>query len=117
MKGHTATLPNGEAVIYIDRKRWFWVMSLLYPLQPFVGIALHSTTGNELWLLLPLLLNYGFGSILDALLGVDRNNPPEEVVMKLDRDRYYRWLTFAVVPIHYFTLIGCAWYAATEPGL
>jgi alkane 1-monooxygenase len=115
MKGYTATLPNGEAIIYVDRKRWLWFMSLLYPLQPFIGIALHSTTGNELWLLLPLLLNYGFGSILDALLGVDQNNPPEEVVMQLDQDPYYRWLTFAVVPIHYITLIGCAWYAATAP--
>jgi len=115
MKGYSATLPNGEAIIYIDRKRWLWVMSLLYPLQPFIGIALHSTTGKELWLLLPLLLNYGFGSILDVLLGVDQNNPPEEVVMQLDQDRYYRWLTFAVVPIHYITLIGCAWYAATAP--
>lgn len=35
--------------------------------------------------------------------------------MQLDQDRYYRWLTFAVVPVHYMILIGCAWYAATQP--
>ena len=115
MKGYTATLPNGEAVIYIDRKRWLWIMSLLYPLLPFIGIALHSATGNELWLLFPLLLNFGLGPILDAVVGEDKNNPPEEVVMQLDQDRYYRWLTFAVVPLHYFTLLGCAWYAANTP--
>jgi alkane 1-monooxygenase len=114
MKGYTATLPNGEAILYVDRKRWLWILSLLYPLQPFVGIALHNFTGNELWLLFPLLLSYGFGPIVDALLGEDRNNPPEEVVMQLDQDRYYRWLTFAVVPVHYIILIGCAWYAATQ---
>jgi len=115
MKGYTATLPNGEAIIYIDRKRWLWILSLLYPLQSFFGIAMHNYTGDELWLLFPLLLNYGFGPILDALLGEDANNPPEEVVMQLDQDRYYRWLTYAVVPLHYITLVGCAWYAATAP--
>lgn len=115
MKGYTATLPNGEAIIYVDRKRWLWILSLLYPLQPFFGLAMHLSTGNELWLLFPLLLNFGFGPILDALLGVDKNNPPEEVVMQLDRDHYYRWLTYAVVPLHYITLVGCAWYATTAP--
>ena len=29
MKGYTATLPNGEAMIYVDRKRWLWLMSVL----------------------------------------------------------------------------------------
>ena len=54
MKGYTATLPNGEAILYVDRKRWLWTLSLLYPLQPLIGIAMHSFTGNELWLLLPV---------------------------------------------------------------
>lgn len=114
MKGYTATLPNGEAIIYTDRKRWLWAMSVLYPLEPLFAIWLHYLTGNELWLLLPVLLNYGFGPLADWLLGEDRNNPPEEVVMQLDRDRYYRWLTYATVPLHFVTLIGAAWYAVTQ---
>jgi len=114
MKGYTATLPSGEAIIYIDRKRWLWLMSVAYPLEPFLGIWLHSMTGNELWLLLPVLLNYGFAPALDWLIGEDRNNPPEEVVMQLDQDRYYRWLTYATVPLHFVTLIGAAWYAASQ---
>jgi len=114
MKGYTATLSNGDIIQYVDRKRWLWAMSVLFPLQPFIGILLHATTGNELWLLLPLLLNYGFGPVIDWLIGQDRNNPPEEVVMQLDQDRYYRWLTYIVVPLHYVTLFGVAWYAATQ---
>jgi len=114
MKGYTAILPSGEAIIYIDRKRWLWLMSAAYPLEPFLGIWLHSRTGNELWLLLPMLLNYGFAPALDWLIGEDRNNPPEEVVMQLDQDRYYRWLTYATVPLHFVTLIGAAWYAASQ---
>ena len=115
MKGYTAAAANGEAIVYIDRKRWLWLMSVLYPLQPFLGIYLHWRSGHELWLLLPFALNYFLGPLLDWLLGEDRNNPPEEVAMQLSQDRYYRWLTYATVPLHYVTLIGTAWYAVSQP--
>jgi alkane 1-monooxygenase len=114
MKAYTATLPSGAAITYVDRKRWFWTMSVLFPLLPLPGIALHAATGNELWLLLPLLLNFGLGPILDWILGEDRNNPPEALVMQLDQDHYYRRLTYATVPLHFVTLIGTAWYAGTQ---
>jgi len=114
MKGYTGTLPGGEAIHYVDRKRWFWSLSVLYPLQPFLGIALHIVTGNELWLLLPILLNYGIAPFVDMLFGEDRNNPPDAVVMQLDQDPYYRRLTYIVVPLHFITLIGTASYAATQ---
>ncbi len=93
MKGYTATLDTGEAIFYQDRKRWFWSLSVLYPLQPFLGIWLHAETGNEAWLLLPLALGYVAAPILDWLLGEDENNPPTAVILQLDRDRYYRFLT------------------------
>ena len=114
MKGYAATAANGEAITYVDRKRWLWLLSVLYPLQPFLGIYLHWRTGHELWLLLPFALNYGLGPLLDWLFGEDRNNPPEEVVMQLSQDRYYRRLTYATVPLHFVTLIGTAWYAASQ---
>ena len=114
MKGYTATLPNGEATLYIDRKRWLWMMSVLYPLAPLLGIYLHAITGEEIWLLLPLAIYFGLGPLADWILGEDRNNPPEEVVMQLSQDRYYRWLTYITVPLHFITLIGAAWYAGTQ---
>ena len=113
MSGYTATTASGEAIHYVDKKRWLWGLSVLFPLQPFIGIALHAATGNELWIFLGLLLNYVAAPLIDWMVGEDSNNPPEEVVMQLDRDPYYRWLTYAVVPIHFVTLIGCAWYAST----
>lgn len=114
MKGYTATLPSGAAIYYTDRKRWLWAMSVFYPLEPLVGIWLHSLSGNELWLLLPLFLNFGLGPIIDWTLGEDRNNPPDAVVMQLDQDRYYRRLTYATVPLHFVTLVGASWYASTQ---
>ena len=114
MKAYTAALPSGEAIYYIDRKRWFWLLSVLYPLQPLAGIWLHAHTGNPAWLLLPLFLSYVAAPILDWVLGEDSNNPPEAVVPQLDRDLYYRCLTFATVPLHFLTLITAAWWAGSQ---
>lgn len=113
MKGYTAVLPDGEAVHYVDRKRWLWLLSVIYPLQPFIAIWLHFKTGSELWFMLPFATSYIIAPLLDWAIGEDRNNPPEEVVMQLDQDRYYRRLTYAVVPLHLITLLGCVWYATT----
>ncbi|MDH3576314.1 MAG: alkane 1-monooxygenase [Gammaproteobacteria bacterium] len=111
MKGYSAVLPDGGAIHYIDRKRWLWLLSVMYPLQPFIAIWLHFKTGNELWFLLPIATSYIIAPLLDWAIGEDRNNPPEEVVMQLDRDPYYRRLTYIVVPLHLIALIGCVWYA------
>ena len=114
MKGYTGVLPSGEAIHYVDRKRYLWLLSVLYPLQPLLGIYLHALTGREAWLLLPLALGYVGGPVLDWLLGEDRNNPPESLVLQLDADRYYRFLTYLVVPLHFVSLIGAAWWAGTQ---
>ena len=114
MKGYTATLPNGEAVHYVDRKRWLWIFSVIYPLQPFIGMYLHAASGVQAWLLLPLFLSYVAMPLADWMRGEDQNNPPEEVILQLDQDRFYRGLTYFVVPLHFVSLIGAAWWAATQ---
>ena len=114
MKGYTGVTSSGEAVHYVDRKRWLWLFSVAYPLQPFIAVWLHWRTGNEAWFLLPFALNYLVAPVLDWIIGEDRNNPPEEVVMQLERDPYYRRLTYIVVPLHFVTLFGTAWYAGTQ---
>ena len=87
---------------------------MIYPLIPFTGIAGHAFSGNPLWLVLPLIIGYIGGAVLDAWLGEDQSNPPEAVVPQLEADRYYRWLTYAVVPLHFLALIGCAVWAGTQ---
>jgi len=115
MKGYTGVLADGQAIHYVDKKRWFWVLSVLYPLQPLVVIGLHASSGIEAWFVVSFVFNYVLAPVIDWLLGEDSNNPPEEVVMQLDQDRYYRQLTYAVVPLHFVSLIGSIWYAATQP--
>jgi alkane 1-monooxygenase len=114
MKGYTGTLQSGEAIHYVDRKRYWWFLSVLLPLQPFVGMALHASYGYEVLLLAPILFNYTIVPLLDALIGEDFNNPPEEVIMQLEQDCFYRRLTYIVVPMHFITLFACAWYAGTQ---
>ena len=115
MKGYTGILIGGQAIHYVDKKRWLWILSVIYPLQPFVPIALHANTGVEAWFILPFFLNYVIAPLLDWALGADTSNPPEEVVIQLDRDSYYRRLTYIAVPLHYISLIGSVWYATTQP--
>jgi alkane 1-monooxygenase len=111
---YTAVDADGRSVSYRDRKRWAWSLSVVYPLIPFTGLVAHRLSGHEIALGLPLVISYGLMPLLDALIGEDENNPPEAVVPQLDADRYYRWLTWATVPLHFVALIGCAWWAGTQ---
>jgi len=115
MKGYTSLLADGQAIHYVDKKRWLWLLSIVYPLQPVIVIGLHANTGVEAWFWLPFFGNYLVAPLIDWLLGEDQSNPPEEVVMQLDQDRYYRRLTYAVIPLHFVSLIAGIGYATTQP--
>ncbi len=107
-------VPGKGTFTYKDGKRKRWLSSVTNPLIPLIGILLHSVTDNELWLAFPLFLAYGMGPVMDWLLGEDKNNPPEEIVPQLEADHYYRWLTYVIVPLHFVTLITCAWWVASQ---
>ena len=111
---YQALTVDGTRVDYRDRKRAWWALAVVYPLLPFLGMAAHSFSGYQIALALPLLISYGLMPLLDHLIGEDANNPPEAVVPQLDADRYYRWLTWATVPLHCIALIGCAWWVGTQ---
>ena len=114
MRGYTGVLPDGEAIHYVDRKRWLWWLSVVYPLQAFIPPWLHHLSGSESWFVLLFALNFVAIPLLDLLIGADENNPPEQVAMPLNRDRYYRYLTYAAVLVHFIVLIGSTAYAATQ---
>lgn len=101
-------------VSYQDNKRWLWMLSLVNPLIPFIGIVGQMTTGNELWLVVPLLLMFGIGPVMDWVFGEDENNPPEILVPQLEQDSYYRILTYLTVPLHFIMFFGCAIWVGTQ---
>jgi len=102
------------AARYRDRKRYAWLLSLLVPSLVGAGPLLASRFGDPLWLWTPLLLVYVLLPLLDYALGEDRSNPPESAVPALEADRYYRYVSWAVVPMLWAWFVFGAWYASTQ---
>ena len=43
---------------------------------------------------------------IDLIAGLDRSNPPDDVIEALENDRYYRWITYLFLPIQYAGFVG-----------
>lgn len=108
-------LPPQPAPPYRDRKRYAWLLSLLVPATVLIGPALMLASGDARALWLPAIFFYVVAPILDWLLGEDLSNPPESAVPALDADRYYRRITYALVPVLWGSFIFSAWFVATHP--
>ena len=105
---------DGRVVRYVDRRRWLWTLSLLWPVLPVISCLLAMAYQQPAAYWLTLVIWYLIVPVLDFLLPTDSSNPPPEVVAQLEADRYYRYLTYLTVPIHYFTLLYTAHHIATE---
>ncbi len=96
-----------------DRKRPLWLLGLVMPLLPFIAIAGHASTGWPVWLWIGPLVILGLVPIVDLAVGLDPSNPPQDAIEALERDRYYRWLTFCFLPLQYAGLAAAMFYIAT----
>ncbi|MFC1689086.1 alkane 1-monooxygenase [Pseudomonadota bacterium] len=114
MKTYTANDPLFGEVSYVDNKRHLWLLSVLFPLIPLVGMGLMSWTGMEWTLWVPLIFVYTGIPLLDYLFPNDSSNPPEQVVPQLEADPYYRILNHLTVPLHFIILVTGAWFVATQ---
>jgi alkane 1-monooxygenase len=119
MAGRTGASTDGRAARRADDKRWSWMLALIYPLQPFVTIGLHATTGSEAWFAVPFVFMYfvapAVAPLFDEWFGKTHNDPPEEFSELLEQDPYYRRLTYLAVPLHFVTFLGTIWYATVQP--
>jgi alkane 1-monooxygenase len=92
-----------------DRKRYLWLFGLVVPLFPLLGGALATATGwGVFWYIGPVLI-LGVIPALDVLAGLDRSNPPDDVIAMLEADKYYRWITYLYLPLQYAALFWAAW--------
>ncbi len=114
MKTYSLQLADNQLITYQDRKRHLWLLSMLYPLLALSGVGLYLVTGSQWLLLTPLVSIYGGASLFDWLLGIDKSNPPEELVPQLEEDPYYRWLPMLTVPLHVVVLVVIAGFTATH---
>lgn len=92
-----------------DPKRHLWPLGVALPLLPLVAWGLVSATGvPAFWWFGPVFV-FGLLPLLDAVIGSDALNPPEDAVSALDADRYYRRLTYAFIPMQYAGLAVTCW--------
>ena len=114
MKTYTYNDPELGRSDYVDHKRYLWMLSVLFPLIPLVGMGLMCWSGQEWTLWIPLVLSIPVIPLLDYLFPNDRSNPPEQVVPQLEADAYYRILNHLTVPLHFVILITGAWFVANH---
>ncbi len=107
--------PTLGKISYRDKKRYWWALAILLPAFPLLGVGLYLYSGQEWTLIAPLIGIYLVVPLLDWALGSDINNPPEELVPQLEEDRYYRYLTYATVPMHFIVLFIAAYVAGSYP--
>lgn len=94
---------------WVDRKRYLWLFGLIVPLFPFLGGALATATGlGMFWYIGPIMV-LGLVPLLDLLTGIDRSNPPDDVIAALEADKYYRWITYLFLPLQYAALVWACW--------
>jgi alkane 1-monooxygenase len=90
-----------ERLAWRDPKRYLWLLGLIVPTLPFMTYGLVQLTGaGALWFFGPVLVFVIF-PLADLAVGLDRANPPDEAIKLLEADRYYRWCTYAFLPIQY----------------
>lgn len=110
-----AISPTDHAALnYRDRKRYAWLLSVFAPLGGPLGPILYLQTGNVAWLWAFLALFYVGVTMMDRLFGEDRSNPPESAVPRLEADNYYRYITYAVVPMLWFGFFFNVIFLATH---
>ena len=102
------------------RRRWrdprffFWPLGLVVPLLPLRVISLGADAPALLWLMAPIIV-FGIFPIVDTLAGLDKTNPPESLVPRLERVRYYRWITYLYIPLQYLSLVAaCALWSGGD---
>src|SRR5690348_14604928 len=95
--------------VWRDPKRWAWLLGLIVPTLPFITWGLVELSGlGAFWFFGPVLV-FGIFPVLDLAIGMDARNPPETVIKWLEQDRYYRWCTFAYLPLQYAGLVFACW--------
>ena len=111
--GARAGAPDGQPAAWRDGKRYAWLLGVVVPTLPFIVYGLVHLTGLWLfWFWGPILI-FGVFPPLDLLIGLDSENPPDSVLKWLEQDRYYRWCTYAFLPLQYAGLVFACWLWAS----
>ena len=105
-----------------DRKRHLWLMGLIVPTAVLVMLPIvwalnqlgwHGAAQVPFWIG-PILV-YLVLPLLDRRFGPDGENPPDEVMERLENDPYYRRCTYSFIPFQYLTVVlGAYLFTASD---
>ncbi len=110
-----ATKNDGTSIRFVDTKRWLWLGSLALPLVPLTAFVFYfSFGGNPLFMALPCLYFFVLVPALDAIVGGDTSNPPEDVVPAMSRDQYYEVVAYLMIPAHFILFLTTVWIVGTQ---
>ena len=114
-------VPAGQ---WRDKKRHLWLMGLIAPTALFVVLPIvwafnqfgWQTASQAFFWIGPFLL-YVLLPALDLRYGPDGQNPPDEVMERLENDKYYRYCTYIYIPFQYASVIfGAYLFTASDLG-
>ncbi len=110
-----STVPEGSSEQWKDKKRHLWLIGLVVPSLAAVAFTLFQLTGWSVWLWIGPIVILGVVPAIDLVSGLDRSNPPDDAIERLENDRYYRWITYLYLPIQYAGfLMAFVWIARPE---
>jgi alkane 1-monooxygenase len=114
---------SGQVVLGSDRpdwrdgKRYLWLLGAVVPGFLFGGWGLVNATGlSVFWWIGPIFV-YLIIPVLDIFFGDDPSNPPEEIVAWLEQDKYYRFVTYAFLPMQFAAFFTGFWLMTRHGGL
>src|SRR6476469_5649520 len=105
----SGTVPEGTTEMWTDRKRYLWLIGLVVPSLAFVAFGGYVATGWSAFFWVGPIVILGIVPAIDLVAGLDRSNPPDDVIEALEQDRYYRWITYLFLPIQYVGFVGAMW--------
>ena len=101
-----STVPDGSTERWRDKKRYLWLIGLVVPSLAFIAAAVYIVTGVGAILWIGPIIILGVVPAIDLITGLDRSNPPDDAIEALEKDKYYRWITFLFLPIQYAGFVG-----------
>jgi alkane 1-monooxygenase len=115
----SAVVPAAAA--WRDKKRYLWLMGLIPPTALFLVLPAIWAMNRHGWHAASETL-FGIGPVLvyvllpllDVKFGPDGQNPPEEIMSRLERDRYYRYCTYAFIPVQYASVVFGAYLVTAD---
>ncbi|AOJ01433.1 MULTISPECIES: alkane 1-monooxygenase [Burkholderia] len=99
---------------WTDTKRYWWLLGALTITLPLLAAFLALSTGWHIFWWFGPLFAFGVIPVLDMLIGVDSENPPDAVVPRLESDRYYRYVVYLATFIVYVAFAGAMWIVSTQ---